>query len=245
MLRNNESEENYPFEDWNQLHYATSVGSIESVQNLLANGFNINSQNKSKVIPQVTPLHIAVRQSNAQLVSLLVESSIVNVQDQWGFSPLHYAVIVHNRQIVQLLLSNGASAVISSKNGSTPLDLANSLHYDDIIDILSSKMKLEQDPSYPKFKEWLSHLGAGEYSSKFLQAGYDLPFIAKHGLAESDLDCVGIPLTKLGIRRKIIALHNLNDFYDAHDDDNEDDEDEENGDNEESEDDYDSEEDED
>lgn len=30
---------------------------------------------------------------------------------------------------------------------------------------------------------------------------------------DADLDCVGIPMSKLGIRRKIVALHNLKDFY--------------------------------
>jgi hypothetical protein len=37
----------------------------------------------------------------------------------------------------------------------------------------------ESDPSWPKFKEWLSFLGAGEYTGCFLAAGYDLPFISK------------------------------------------------------------------
>ena len=48
----------------------------------------------------------------------------------------------------------------------------------------------------------------------FLRAGYDLPFIAKQGLTEPDLDCVGVPLSKLGLRRKLIALHALDKFYD-------------------------------
>jgi hypothetical protein len=35
----------------------------------------------------------------------------------------------------------------------------------------------------------------------------------KSGLVDADLDCVAIPMSKLGIRKKIIALHNLNLFY--------------------------------
>lgn len=71
------------------------------------------------------------------------------------------------------------------------------------------------------------HLGAGEYLGKFVEAGYDLPFIAKTGLTDADLDCIGIPAAKRGLRRKIASLHELDQFYE---DDEEDDEEEEDGD---------------
>ena len=69
------------------------------------------------------------------------------------------------------------------------------------------------DPSLPKFKEWLNHLGAGEYVNRFLDAGYDLPFISKFGIKDDDLDTIGIPKSKLGLRRKLIELYKLKDFY--------------------------------
>jgi len=113
------------------------------------------------------------------------------------------------------LIANGASVVVPSKNGSTPIDIATALGFEDIVDIIASKSKSENDPSLPKFRQWLCQLGAGEYVHRFIDAGYDLPFLAKHGLTDQDLDCVGIPMSKLGLRRKIIALHQLGDFYDA------------------------------
>ena len=67
----------------------------------------------------------------------------------------------------------------------------------------------------------------GEYTSKFIDAGYDLPFIARHGLSESDLDCVGIPMSKLGLRRKLVHLHDLGKFYKEEVEEEEDDDDEE------------------
>lgn len=64
--------------------------------------------------------------------------------------------------------------------------------------------------------------------NRFLDAGYDLPFIAAQGISDTDLDCVGIPMTKLGLRRKIITLHNLSKFYNEDEDgDEKEDEDEE------------------
>lgn len=77
------------------------------------------------------------------------------------------------------------------------------------------------DPTVPKFKEWLNFLGGGEYAAKFIEAGYDLPFIAKHGVTDQDLDCVGIPTSKMGLRRKIAQLHELSRFYDADAEDDE------------------------
>lgn len=68
------------------------------------------------------------------------------------------------------------------------------------------------------FRQWLNSLGAGEYLLRFVNAGYDLPFIAKHGLEDKDLDCVGIPSNKMGLRRKIMNLHELSKFYEAEED---------------------------
>ncbi len=88
-------------------------------------------------------------------------------------------------------------------------------------------MLTKTDPALPKFRQWLNSLGAGEYLLKFVNAGYDLPFIAKHGLEDKDLDCVGIPSNKMGLRRKIMSLHELSKFYEEDEEDDDDDDDEE------------------
>jgi hypothetical protein len=79
------------------------------------------------------------------------------------------------------------------------------------------------------FRDWLNHLGGGEYAQKFIEAGYDLPFIAQHGVTAEDLDCVGIPASKMGLRRKIATLHELGQFYEAEEEDEEDEEEGEEG----------------
>ena len=83
------------------------------------------------------------------------------------------------------------------------------------------------DPTIPKFKEWLNHIGGGEYAAKFLEAGYDLAFIAQYGVSDRDLDCVGVPASKMGLRRKIAQLHELSLFYSAEDEEEEEDDEEE------------------
>lgn len=69
-------------------------------------------------------------------------------------------------------------------------------------------------------------MGAAEYLPEFLHAGYDLAFIASAGVTDEDLDCIGLPRSKLGIRKKIIALHNLSEYYDGEGADEEEAEDE-------------------
>jgi len=108
--------------------------------------------------------------------------------------------------------------------------LAEKLKFIEIIDALRSKLNVEKgniftvylmfryilsfsDPNIPKFREWLNHIGSGEYITKFLDAGYDLAFISLHGLTDSDLDCVGIPMSRLGLRRKLTHLHDIKKFY--------------------------------
>lgn len=47
----------------------------------------------------------------------------------------------------------------------------------------------------------------------FVAAGYDLPFIQAHGINDADLDCVGVPRNRLGLRKKLTALHLLDRHY--------------------------------
>lgn len=78
-----------------------------------------------------------------------------------------------------------------------------------------------------KFREWLTELGGMEYLTKFLHAGYDLPFIRSHGLEKEDLDCIGIPLQKLGLRKKLLSLHHLDNYFQEEEEEEEDEEEEE------------------
>ena len=59
----------------------------------------------------------------------------------------------------------------------------------------------------------------------FIEAGYDLNFISKFGLTEEDLDSIPIPPNKRGLRRKLVELYRLDEFYEGEEEEDDDDED--------------------
>lgn len=89
-------------EEWNALQFTCSVGDAEVAKTLLSDGANADWQTKvtsrrswqisctltvlcciqSKVIPQVTALHIACRYGHLETVKSLITHADVNKQDQ-------------------------------------------------------------------------------------------------------------------------------------------------------------------
>ena len=68
----------------------------------------------------------------------------------------------------------------------------------------SSLITHRQTKKHAQFREWLTELDGESYVQGFIDAGYDLKFILESGLTEEDLDCVGVPRSKLGLRRKLM-----------------------------------------
>jgi len=72
-----------------------------------------------------TPLHNAVIDQNAQLVSdLLKNGADVNVQDDGGWTPLHFAAANTSLEIVEYLIAAGCSIDPQNLHGNSPLSTA-------------------------------------------------------------------------------------------------------------------------
>mmetsp|Transcript_24018 Transcript_24018/g.44595 ORF Transcript_24018/g.44595 Transcript_24018/m.44595 type:complete len:264 (+) Transcript_24018:136-927(+) len=203
-----------PNEHWNPLLFACSLGDLSCVKFILEEkDADTDRVPEGRISPKMTSVHMCALYNNTDLINCVVSPSNINIQDQWGFSALHYAAVHRCSEVVHLLLRHGADASLKSMSGNTALDLCQALNFSDIADTLASSMHMKEDPSAPNFRKWLRSVGAGAYISSFFKAGYDLGFIAKHGLTEKDLDCIGIPAGQLGVRRKLETLHNISNFH--------------------------------
>lgn len=84
-----------------------------------------------------TPLHLAVKEGKADLVSRLVaKGADVNARDGKGCTPLFYA---KSREVAELLITKGADVNAKRKNGSTPLHAQANLGHADVAELLISR----------------------------------------------------------------------------------------------------------
>lgn len=118
---------------------------------------------------------------------------------------------------IDVLLSAGADAYAEGPGGATAYDVAKMAGFSDACALLK---KYSQSGKASTIKRkalglWLESLGCEEFLGRLLRAGYDdLRFLAEQGLTEADLDCIGVPREKLGLRRKMLVMHGVEQFLD-------------------------------
>ncbi|WP_342257708.1 ankyrin repeat domain-containing protein [Spiroplasma endosymbiont of Nomada ruficornis] len=90
----------------------------------LNENFKINANIEDKK-SRYTPLQIAVKNNNIEMVKLLLENHAdIDAQDVDGCTPLHLVVECNNIEMVKLLLENHADVNLKDINGCTPLHWA-------------------------------------------------------------------------------------------------------------------------
>ncbi len=103
------------------LFEAAKAGDIATVQGLLDQGANINSNNKQGE----TALHAAASANQVQMVNLLIaKGANVNSTTTGGWTPLHTAARVGASQVLSLLIAKGANLQAVNADGRTPEALA-------------------------------------------------------------------------------------------------------------------------
>lgn len=104
---------------WNELHKAVYEQNISKVTQIIKSQ-KIGIDSKSKA--ELSPLHMAVKQRDLEIVKFLVESGAdVNIQDGSGFSPLYYAVVQNLFDISKYLLKHEANPNLQNNIGNAPL----------------------------------------------------------------------------------------------------------------------------
>ncbi len=111
------------------LGQAASRSRIDVVKLLVGRGADVNAVGEKR---KRTPLHVAARREESQLVSLLLASGAkVNVRsdrllDEWR-TPLHQAAMSGRAENVRLLLEAGARPALRDRQGKTAEDWARAM----------------------------------------------------------------------------------------------------------------------
>jgi ankyrin repeat protein len=109
------------------LQLATMLGRIDAMNWLLDHGANVNASNADGI----TALHVAIiamtpeaSQKVAMMQSLLKRGATIDALDKGGRTPLHFAAATYNKDAVDCLLRNGADPLRRTKDGLTPIQVA-------------------------------------------------------------------------------------------------------------------------
>ena len=206
-------------ETWTPLMLACAEGDVTLVRAIIeAGGARASARVGTKVLASSTPLHVASRYGHAGTAAVLLElGAVVDVRDTIGATPLQYAAGNGHLKTMEVLLDAGAGTSAESPGGATALDMAEMAGFGDAV-VLLRKRAVRGEAGAVKRRSlvsWLEALDCEEFLGRFLRAGYDdLPFMASHGLTEADLDCIGVPTEKLGLRKKLLAMHGVEQFLD-------------------------------
>lgn len=203
---------------------ACAEGDLTLVRTFIeTGGARASARVGSKVLASTTSLHVASRYGHAGIAASLLElGAVVDARDTIGMTPLQYAAGNGHLKTMGVLLVAGADYSAMGSGGATALDLAEMAGFEDAASLLK-RQAVGGEARAARRKAlggWLGTLGCEEYLGQFLRAGYDdLPFMASQKLTEADLDCVGIPAEKLGLRKKLLAMHGVEEFLDGTDGD--------------------------
>lgn len=119
------------------LHYAAKNNDVFKIQELLAQGADINALSTNQA--GATPLYLAVIHGNEQAAThLIAVHADVNIANKDNWTPLHAAVFCKNINVLQKLLDAGADYMACCSNGLTPLAWASRRNQTDMVERINN-----------------------------------------------------------------------------------------------------------
>jgi len=121
----------------NSLFKIKKLEPIPYFSHVLAQEINITSPVAVKTKAGLTPLHIAMKLRNTQMMQLLLDAGAdVDAQDERGNTILHLAVKKHNFDLVRFCVNHQADVDLENDEGITPLHQAAFMGEDRIAEFL-------------------------------------------------------------------------------------------------------------
>lgn len=128
-----------------ELIIASEEGNLETVQNCIANGADLNFMG-----PNSGALHCAAFNGHEEIVLFLLDNGAdLNVVDKQGFYPLQLAVSKEHRTICKTLIEHGADVLVKTEKQGTLLHLAAAIDFNYILKLEGiKKIDLEAKDSF-------------------------------------------------------------------------------------------------
>uniref|UniRef100_A0ACD5W245 Uncharacterized protein n=1 Tax=Avena sativa TaxID=4498 RepID=A0ACD5W245_AVESA len=122
---------------WEQVMTAARRGDLQSLETLLGKRTGLRGRDQYGL----TALHVAAIKGHCDAIALLAGSGCMDIEceDEEGHRPLHLAVEGGCADAVDLLLDMGADVHARTKRDATPLQMAETMGYDDIAQLLRSR----------------------------------------------------------------------------------------------------------
>lgn len=126
---------------WTALHWLADMGMVGSGrEQILAVLLAAGAQVEARDLEAQTPLTIACRAGNGDLVRLLLDAGAsVDARSRAGTTALMAAASYGEPQTVILLLDRGADPNVVAMDGRTALEWARAQGWDDVVAILSDR----------------------------------------------------------------------------------------------------------
>ena len=112
-------------------------GATEEARQLLAGGANVEERGGSSLS---TPLQVAVRNAQTEVVHLLLENRAdVSAKDNGGWMALHWGALGGSEMVVKALLEHRANVLAETSNGWIPKDYAISRSHVKVVSMLKAE----------------------------------------------------------------------------------------------------------